>query len=179
LPDADLPTYPDGAPFPSQRAQAAQRLSSQVHWIVPFDGFNLATFAATLPIFDGDEDRNGKRNADEIRLWTHLLDGRLDTALAERGAPNGPASMSEPFILAGLFNLDLAQDPLMGQMLARADLQDAAPTAHTAEFRNAYRLRLSYVLASLDITPRSSGVLWPPAGMGRHGLVWADVTLRP
>jgi hypothetical protein len=69
LPDADLPTYPDGAPFPSARAQAAQRLSSQVHWIVPFDGFTLATFAATPPIFDGDEDRNGKRNAAEIRLW--------------------------------------------------------------------------------------------------------------
>jgi hypothetical protein len=56
--------------------------------------------------------------------------------------------MSQPFILAGLFNLDPSQGPLMGQMFARADLQDAAPTAHTAEFRNAYRLRLSYVLAS-------------------------------
>ena len=179
LPDADLPTYPDGAPFPSARAQAAQRLSSQVHWIVPFDGFTLATFAATPPIFDGDEDRNGKRNADEIRLWAHLLDGRLDAALAERGAPNGGASMSQSFILAGLFNLDPSKGSLMGQMFARADLQDAAPTAHTAEFRNAYRLRLSYVLASPDITPRSSGVLWPPDGMGRHGLVWADVTLRP
>jgi len=87
--------------------------------------------------------------------------------------------MSQSFILAGLFNLDPSQDPLMEQMFARADLQDAAPTAHTAEFRNAYRLRLSYVLTSPDITSRSSGVLWPPDGMGRHGLVWADVTLRP
>jgi hypothetical protein len=73
--------------------------------------------------------------------------------------------------LRGLFNLDPSQGSLMGQMFARADLQDAAPTAHTAEFRNAYRLRLSYVLASPDITPRSSGVLWPPDGMGRHSLV--------
>ncbi len=99
------------------------------------------------------------------------MDGHLDAALAERGAPNGGASMSQPFILAGLFNLDPSQGSLMGQMFARADLQDAAPTAHTAEFRNAYRLRLSYVLASPDITPRSSGVLWPPDSMGRHSLV--------
>lgn len=64
----------------------------------------------------------------------------------------------------------------MGQMFACADLQDAAPTA---EFRNAYRLRLSYVLASPDITSRSIGVLWPPDGMGRHGFVWADVPGGP
>ena len=64
----------------------------------------------------------------------------------------------------------------MGQMFARADLQDAAPTA---EFQNAYRLRLSYVLAAPDITSRSSGVLWPPEGTGQHGFVWADIPVGP
>ena len=72
IPNATLPMV-NGKPFPSAEALAAQRLSTTGHWIVPIitpDGpFHLLTFHATPPVFDGPEDRNGKRNHDEVRLW--------------------------------------------------------------------------------------------------------------
>ena len=70
LPDAMLPTI-DGTAFPSAEAQALQRLSSSGYWVVPFtlpDGQSLTilAFHAAPPVFDGPEDRNGRRNHDEI-----------------------------------------------------------------------------------------------------------------
>ena len=98
LPEALLPTHPDGAPFPSAEALDIQRLSSTGHWIVPIalpDGerFALLTFQAGPPVFDGPEDRNGRRNHDEIVLWQHVLDGAF-----------GP--LPDRFVMAGGANLD-------------------------------------------------------------------------
>ena len=50
-----------------------QRLSSTGHWAVPIKlggkaALTLLVFAATPPVFDGPEDRNGRRNHDEIRF---------------------------------------------------------------------------------------------------------------
>ena len=48
-------------------------LSSKSHWDVPIivEGRRIHLFAShpTPPIFDGPEDRNGRRNHDEIRFW--------------------------------------------------------------------------------------------------------------
>ena len=41
----------------------------------------ILAFAATAPVFDGPEDRNGLRNAAEIGLWPLLLDGTRRTLL--------------------------------------------------------------------------------------------------
>jgi hypothetical protein len=73
VPGALLPQKNDGNPFPSAEAQTVQRLSSRGHWAVPIqlpDGstLTLLTFQAGPPVFDGPEDRNGRRNHDEIRL---------------------------------------------------------------------------------------------------------------
>jgi len=84
LPGALLPRRPDGRPFPSRAAQAVQRLSSVGHWVVPVrlpsGPLSLMTFHATTPVFDGEEDRNGRRNHDEIRFWQHYLDGEFGAA---------------------------------------------------------------------------------------------------
>jgi hypothetical protein len=49
------------------------RLSSKSHWDVPvrIGGTTVHVLAShpTPPVFDGDEDRNGRRNSDEIRFW--------------------------------------------------------------------------------------------------------------
>ena len=53
------------------------RLSSKSHWDVPIDVngkvFHFLVSHPTPPVFDGAEDRNGRRNHDEIRLWADYL----------------------------------------------------------------------------------------------------------
>ena len=172
-----------------------QRLGTAGHWILTVEGpsgaFDLWLFAATPPVFDGPEDRNGRRNADEIALWLRLLDGSL------------PERRDAPFVIAGLANLD----PLDGEglhetiaaLLSHPELQDPRPASPggPAAARDAHRgdpafdtadfgdpepgnLRVSYVLPSRDWQVTGAGVDWPvsPDDTGlRHKMVWADLTL--
>ena len=76
LPGAILPPG-----FPETHA-AVQRLSTTGHWLVPLilpggGTLTLMVWHATPPVFDGPEDRNGRRNHDEAALWLRLLDGSL------------------------------------------------------------------------------------------------------
>jgi hypothetical protein len=69
---------------------AAVRLSSKSHWDLPIEiGRRTVHFLVshpTPPTFDGPEDRNGRRNHDEIRLWAdYITPGRL--LLRRRRAP--------------------------------------------------------------------------------------------
>lgn len=193
LPGAALPMH-DSAPFPSEQAQAVQRLSSTGHWIVPVSASNGTTitvmgFAATPPVFDGPEDRNGLRNADEIHLWDHVLDGNLGNAPTQQ------------FFVLGTANLD----PTKGQgrhhaiqsLLGHALLQDTNPKsdqhgADTVDWPepDPGDMRVDYVLPSADWTVVQSGIFWPdaiasgPGSIGddvalasRHRLVWVDVLI--
>lgn len=193
VPDA-LRVTMNGAPFPSAEAEAIQRLSSTVHWNVPIahpdaGRIDLLTFHATPPVFDGPEDRNGRRNHDEIVFWLHYLDGMF-----------GPASDSR-FVVAG----DANNDPEDGEGLKSAinrllndpRLQDPEPSSQgsedasgdpfdTVDWRDPVpgNLRVSYVLPSVDWTVANTGVYWPAAGTpaakiaataSRHRLVWVDL----
>lgn len=187
LPDGLLPTWND-APFPSAEALKAQRLSSTAHWVLPIEvpkigTVHLLTFHATPPVFDGPEDRNGKRNHDEIRFWGQYLDGM-----------HGAAPLVQ-FIIAGDANLD----PIDGDGLKSAIIsllrdprvQDPAPTGaagtDTADWRDPEpgNLRVDYILPSADWTVQDSGVMWPYPDdpfwevvqeASRHRLVWVDVS---
>lgn len=185
LPDALLPQHPDGRPYPSAQAQEVQRLSDTGHWVVPLllpDGrhLQLMTFHASPPVFDGAEDRNGRRNHDEIRLWQLLLDGRLGDA------------PQPPFVLAG--DANLAPDRGDGRksairsLLADPRLQDPQPRSPlagsaTVDWSSAGRMRVDYVLPSTDLHVSGAGVLWPDsadapaATASRHRLVWVDLRL--
>lgn len=185
LPGAILPKSADGTAFPSTQAQQAQRLSSTGHWIVPLtlpDGttLNLLSFQATPPLFDGPEDRNGRRNADEIRLWQLLLDGNL-----------GPVP-SAPLIIAGGANLDpdrgAGRRSAIASLLADPRLQDPPPTSpeagvNTVEWENSGRMRVDYLLPSADLHVVDAGVFWPQMSgqaevpASRHRLVWVDISL--
>ena len=59
----------------------------------------------TPPAFDGPEDRNGKRNHDEIRLWADYLTGGAAAGYLGASLPE-----DEPFVILG----DLNADPLDG-----------------------------------------------------------------
>lgn len=204
LPGATLPEV-DGAPFPSAEALGIQRLSSVGHWVVPVmlpGGMrtDLLAFSAGPPVFDGPEDRNGKRNADELHLWLRLLDGELP-------APPPPGR----FVLLGNANLDPIDGdglhPAIADLLADSRLQDPRPESRggreqadashrgdpaldTVDWRDAAdggpgNLRVDYVLPSADWATQGAGVFWPDGGPGtesaqaasRHRLVWVDLDL--
>ncbi|MBQ4826081.1 endonuclease/exonuclease/phosphatase family protein [Leisingera sp. HS039] len=185
LPGALLPEHPDGRPFPSSEVQKVQRLSATAHWLVPLElpgggQLNVMTFHATPPVFDGPEDRNGRRNRDEIRLWQLLLDGRLG------------AVPQAPFVIAGDANLDPergeGRKDAIRNLLGDPRLQDPQPLSPqagtaTVEWQGAGRMRVDYVLPSAGLTVTGSGVVWPDAPgaaaaiASRHRLVWADIAL--
>jgi hypothetical protein len=202
LPGADLPIRPDGAPFPDAATRAAQRLSSSGHWVVPLvlpggERLNILTFHASPPVFDGPEDRNGRRNADEIRIWQHVLDGRLGLA---------PAA---PFVIAGAATLDpfdsdgrhdairaLLDDPRIqdpqpsspGAAGAPDEGHDGPNALDTVDWPRVGRLRVDYVLPSSDLRVEEAGVYWPAPGTtghetakaaSRHRMVWVDIAIDP
>jgi hypothetical protein len=189
LPNALLP-HTSGGPFPSEQAQSVQRLPTTAHWVVPIavpdmGTLSLLTFHASPPVFDGPEDRNGKRNHDEIMFWTHYLAGAF-----------GPPPDSRFVMVA-----DTNQDPVDGEgiktaintLLTHPMLQDPEPQGavsddptDTVDWEDPVpgNLRVDYVLPSRDLTVLGAGVHWPdtstPEGRvaataSRHRLVWVDI----
>lgn len=196
LPGALLPETETG-PFPSAEALAIQRLSSTGHWAVPIHlpsgkTLTVMTYQAGPPVFDGPEDRNGKRNHDETRLWSLFLDGAFGQ------------TPKAHFVIAGVANLDPQDGDGRPEALnaLRTDprLQDPAPTStgaanapdqghlgpnatDTVDWDGPGRLRVDYVLPSADLAVTASGVIWPETGpladaaliASRHRLVWVDI----
>ncbi|EEE39022.1 endonuclease/exonuclease/phosphatase [Rhodobacteraceae bacterium KLH11] len=178
LPGATLPTE-GGKPFPSAIAQAAQRLSSTAHWVIPIEApggpVNLMTFHASPPVFDGPEDRNGLRNRDEIRLWSLLLNGALGPALSTR------------FVIAGDANQDPAQGEghksAISELLEHPLVQDPFPrNTATVLWKGVGEMRVDYILPSVGWELRDAGVYWPDQPerkiaetASRHRLVWVDL----
>ena len=153
-----------------------QRLSSSAHWDVPVmlaDGrtLHLLAFHATPPVFDGPEDRNGRRNADELRLWQHYLDGAL---------PQQPPAAR--FMLLGNANLDAARGDgrheTMQAFLRDPRFQDPAAGTDTADWPapGPGPMRVSYTLPSADIAVLSSG---EGNAVGAHRPIWIDVEIAP
>lgn len=200
FPGAQQPTGEDGQVFPSREAASIQRLSSSGHWVVPIEvskhyDLTLLTFHASPPVFDGPEDRNGRRNADEIGFWKTLLNGALGRV------------PSEPFVIAASANLDPfdsdGRHAAIRELLQDPRLQDSFPSsqgARTASHQNHLgdnahdtvdwpdvgRLRVDYVLPSATIEVVGSGVFWPQPGhaghdiavrASRHRLVWVDLVI--
>jgi len=206
---ADLP----GALLPpgmSTEAKAVQRLSTTGHWAVPVilpggGRLTLLVWHATPPVFDGPDDRNGRRNHDEAAFWTALLDGRLPFT-----AP------APPFVLLGDSNLDPAdgegRPEAIRALLADPRLQDPAPRSDggveaagqggvnagqlgdpaldTADWPDEPgrpgNMRVDLVLPSADLRVLEAGVFWPPIGAplaeearaaSRHRLVWVRLEL--
>ncbi len=176
LPEADLP------PDMDQDTRLLQRLSNAGHYEVPLTyaqgkTLRLLVWSATPPLFDGPEDRNGRRNADETALWLHLLDGTLPKIAPEAGVHAPP---EEPFVILGQANLDPADGSGKPQsllaLLSHPLLQDPAPrgpASHndagqrgdpaldTAALKSGAGLRLDYLLPSRNITVQTASVLWP------------------
>ena len=171
LPGADLPQL-DGNPFPSADAQAVQRLSSRGHWVVPIlhpeiGSIPILTFHATPPVFDGPEDRNGKRNADEIRFWQLFLNGEVGQAPAAH------------FVLMGDANLDpdkgTGRREAIEALLDHPALQDPLPEKPTVNWPQTGPMRVSYILPSAGWRIIDAQVMPQNAAASRHNLLWVDL----
>ncbi len=118
MPNAALPTD-----YWSDEIAAALRLSSKSHVDAPFvlpDGRVLHVLAShpTPPVFDGPEDRNGRRNHDEIRFWADYVtaDAEQDWIVDDDGRHGGLDPRAH-FVVVG----DLNADPFDGDSFRSAD----------------------------------------------------------
>ena len=152
-----------------------QKLSSGGHWSVPVTIQQTDTSLLTLsllighsgpPVFDGPEDRNGRRNLDELRLWSQIVDGK-------HGLPP-----SSPSVFMANTNLDPnageGYRDAMQDFLASGLFQDPLPGLPTAYWQNLDPMRVSYLLPStgLDIVGAKR---WPrPEGVTHH-LLTVDI----
>lgn len=110
----DMPNAAMPAGWYSADEQAVLRLSSKSHWDVPLTlpgnrAVHLLVSHPTPPTFDGPEDRNGRRNNDEIRLWADYLSGGTKAAyLVDDRHRRGGLAPGKPFVLLGDMNSDPA-----------------------------------------------------------------------
>ena len=92
------------------------RLSSKSHWDVPISvrgkTVHFLVSHPTPPVFDGPEDRNGTRNADEIRFWADYIGPDRARHFYDDEGRRRPAA-EERFVIAG----DQNSDPLDGDSL--------------------------------------------------------------
>jgi endonuclease/exonuclease/phosphatase family metal-dependent hydrolase len=189
LPDAALP---EGWYSPEELD--GFRLSSKTHADVPVEiggaTVHLLVSHPTPPSFDGPEDRNGRRNRDEIRFWLEYLDGGATSWHVDDEGQAG-ALTDEPFVMAGDLNndphdgsgdgsvvADLLAHPRVGAEptprsdggVEQAERQGGRnrdhrgdPAHDTADFEDngVGNLRVDYVLPSSDLEVSAAGVFWP------------------
>ena len=209
MPNHLLATIKDenGQPYYSQQAQQILRLSSKSHWDIPVKIGNrtihLLASHPTPPVFDGPENRNGKRNHDEIRFWTDYLSGSEQSAYIYDDNRKSGGFNGDDFVIAG----DLNASPDEGdgiksgiQGLLEHSLVNASfvpqsdggsvntpDTPHSAQHTAAWAMRADYVLPSTSLDVTESGVFWPKQddplhrlikdrqSSSDHRLVWVDI----
>ena len=194
MPGALLPTTSDGTGWYSDEVLQHFPLSSKTHVDLPIDvdGTTIHVLAAhpTPPSFDGAEQRNKKRNFDEIRLWADYVANRADYLYDDNGAKGGLTEDAN-FVILGDYNSDpLDGDSYPGaidQLLTSPQIVDTAPTSlggtreaelqgganlthrtnpayDTGDFSDDPRpgnLRIDYVLPNVGTQVEEAGVFWP------------------
>ncbi|WP_033105999.1 endonuclease/exonuclease/phosphatase family protein [Microbacterium sp.] len=192
----DDPTTAEPADFYSAEELARFPLSSKSHWDVPIEVSKNKTVHflvshPTPPTFDGAEDRNGRRNHDEIRLWAdYIAGGKTASYIVDDQGGEGGLGRNELFVIAGDQNADPndgdSTDGAIDQLLDSPRVNTASvhtstgaleatelqgginlehvgdPAQDTADFSEPPgNVRVDYVLPSRQIRILDSGVFWP------------------
>jgi len=205
MPNAKLPIDPKTQkPFYDEDDLAILRLSSKSFWDVPIKvpaaanggpfSLHLLCSHPTPPVFDGPEDRNGRRNHDEIRLIADYIEPTKSGYLKDDAGKQGGLADGEKFVVVG----DLNSDPIDGQsvqgtmnQLLQSSHVNASftPTSEggpltVAKFPDQFGhnhgdpkrvtsnfteeghgcLRIDYVLPSHNLEVVQGGVFWPKPG---------------
>jgi 3-phytase len=197
MPDAKLPRSvdrPDADWYSSDELEVF-RLSSKSHWDVSVSiqdtVIHVLASHPTPPAFDGSEARNGRRNHDEIRLWSEYVSKSPGDWLRDDAGIAGGLRPAAPFVIMGDLNADpwdggsyqsavqqlLKHPRVQGHISPRSDgarqasmAQAAVNTIHrgnpaedTADFSDhgPGNLRVDYVLPSRGLSAVGQGVFWP------------------
>lgn len=181
--------------FYSQEAQEVLRLSSKSHWDVPVEvgrkSVHVLAAHPTPPTFDGPEDRNGRRNHDEIRFWADYVGSPRQSAyIYDDDGRRGGLKPGERFVIVGDYNADPfdgdsvegAIDQLLDHRRVNTKVTPASeggteqallqggvnlehlgdPAFDTADFSEPPgNLRVDYVLPSTSLRIEDAGVFWP------------------
>ncbi|MDN4503520.1 endonuclease/exonuclease/phosphatase family protein [Alteromonadaceae bacterium BrNp21-10] len=201
----------NGQQWYSPAAQQDLRLSSKSHWDVPIniDGKVVHILAShpTPPVFDGPEDRNGKRNHDEVRFWVDYISGKPQASYIYDDNGRAGGLSGKRFIVMGDLNSSMGEGDshkqaivdllthtkVQGNVIPKSDGGKAhSPDNHLGAIHTAgWRMRADYVLPStLGIKVAQAGVFWPVNddplyrlieernSSSDHRLVWMDITLN-
>lgn len=202
MPDAMLPIDPaTGKSYYSDAAKLILRLSSKSFWDVPVKipsedsnvpwTLHLLCSHPTPPVFDGREDRNGRRNHDEIRLIADYISPDRAEYLVDDAAGHGGLDAKEKFVILGDLNCDPvdgagvpgAMDQLLKHPRVNSDFAPKSkggpltvkkfaeqnadnrgdPNHVTSNFTHEGHgnLRIDYALPSRNLKIADSGVFWP------------------
>jgi len=170
-------------------------LSSKSHWDVPIEiagrTIHVLVSHPTPPTYDGPEDRNGRRNHDEIRFWVDYITPGAGGYLYDDNGQRGGLTKEDVFVIMG----DLNGDPADGQGKTGIALLLASPQVSTdlaprsdggaeqarlqGEVNDAHQgdpsldtldasdrqgpgnLRVDYVIPASRLKTLASGVFWP------------------
>ncbi|MGO2129787.1 MAG: endonuclease/exonuclease/phosphatase family protein [Pseudoalteromonas prydzensis] len=209
MPAAQMPIDPKtGENWYNQEQWQVLRLSSKSFWDLPITvkGKTLHVIAShpTPPVFDGDEDRNGKRNHDEVRLIKDYI-ANADYLYDDNGVKGGLAPQSR-FVVVGDLNAapegdkkrpnttdQLLKNPLINSQFVPSS--KGAKTSYSEKYAAAYtafwQARVDYVLPSTyGIDVHDGGVFWPVKNSelyrlikdrnasSDHRMVWLDISLK-
>ncbi len=172
-----------GKPWFDAEELKVARLSSKSHWDVPVklpNGVTLHVLCAhpTPPAFDGPEERNRRRNHDEIRLLADYINAEhylVDDRNVPGGLPDGA-----PFIILGDLNADpdatkgnAIDNPVEKFLFSTPRVNaDVTPTADARveglddDDTAMFKMRVDYVLPSRDLAVLAAGVRRNPAMPG-------------
>ncbi len=206
MPGANLPTDPlTGRNYYSPEILEIFRLSSKNHVdvpvILPQGKLHLLVAHPTPPTFDGPEDRNGKRNSDEIRfLADYITPGERSAYIYDDSHRFGGLPENQSFVIMGDMNADpadgdsynhairqLLMHPALHHLAAMEQYVPASKGSYENALRNPRRekdnlgnpwhdtsvwgLRIDYILPSAGIRVVNSGVFWPEESDSLHYLV--------
>jgi len=211
MPGALLTKKADGSDWYSKKAWKQFSLSSKSHWDVPVQigakTVHILASHPTPPSFDGAEDRNGKRNHDEIRFWKDYISENDASYIYDDKGVKGGLSANSSFVILG----DQNASPVEGNAIAEgikslldhpkvnSDFTPASKGGEEFSPKNPFginhtafwRMRADYVLPSkLGFKYINSGVFWPAKGepmstlvekresSSDHRLVWVNVILE-
>ncbi len=186
-------------------------LSSKSHWDIPVKVNNrqihLLASHPTPPVFDGEEDRNGKRNHDEIRFWRDYISPSHSNYIYDDSHIKGGLASDARFVILGDLNASNQGGEAITSgidgLLRHCGVQNIAPQSKGAlqhspddqygKYHTAYwRMRADYVLPSRSgLKVVNSGVFWPETEQNTyrlienrkassdHRLVWVDIEVLP
>ena len=211
MPNALVPVKEDTkAPWYPKNVWQQLRLSSKSHWDIPVvingQSFHVLASHPTPPVFDGPEDRNGKRNHDEIRFWHDYISEGKASYIYDDNKSFGGLKSDSPFVILGDQNAssvdgdaivegitNLITHPLIADPhpSSKAGAQNRPDNLNAKHHTAHWGIRADYVLPSkAGWKIVDAGIFWPTEtseeyrlikdrqASSDHRLVWVDLAIK-